>query len=170
MTQPAPAWSDLWRDVITYHPEVQWPVSDEVGLQLLGENWMELGSSYVTAGDSYLAGDEALDTAWPEGTGGDAYRKQVDTVRTTSVTDGEEMQTVGMLTTAFADDVREVKNAIDVLISQREEFYLELTQSLWAWFNGAEARRQAEQYRREAAYDIETIFVEKVTEIRERFG
>lgn len=158
MSKPPPVWSELWRDIVTYHPNVQWPVTNEVDMELVGKDWHEAGTAYLTAGEPQAAGDQELAAAWSGGAG-EEYRKRVDAARGTARATGEEMQSLGQLATVFARRVLMAKEQITDLIEYHEEFYLELTQSLWAWFNKEQALKEAEGYRMEVAGEIRDIFV-----------
>jgi len=146
VSSPPPVWSELWQDIVTHHPTIQWPVADEVELELIGKDWHELGTAFVTAGESQPAGDQAIAEAW-QGRAGQGYRQQLTEARRSASADGEEMQTVGQLATVLAEEVMPAKEQITDLIRQHEEFYLDLTWWLKAWFGGSEAARGAEEYR-----------------------
>jgi hypothetical protein len=163
MSMPPPVWSELWRDIVAYHPHIQWPVTDEVKTELVGKDWNEAGAAYLTAGEPQAV-DQELATAWPDGAG-EEYRKRVDAARGTARATGEEMRSLGHLATVFAKRVLMAKEQITDMIEYHEEFYLELTQSLWAWFNKEQALKEAEGYRMEVAGEIRDIFVKGVIAI-----
>lgn len=175
MSKPPPVWSELWRDVITHDPTIQWPVTDEMEMELLGEDWLELGTAYVAASDPQGdrtepgATDADVTAAWSGGSGA-AYGQRLGQARDAVSADGEGMQTTGQLAIVFAEEIRRTKDEIDRVIDHHEEFYLDLTQSLWAWFHPAESRREAEAYRVQVAGDLRTVIAERVNSLESRIG
>ncbi len=156
MSMPPPVWSSLWADIVTHHPTVQWPVANETDMELLAQDWERLGYNYLDAGEIRSIAERGIVDAWT-GEAGQEYQRQVDEARKNSRETGYTGLDMRSLVGLFAESVRIGKRHITDLIEKHEEFYVDVTDSMWAWFHPAEAREEAERYRTHIANEVSAI-------------
>jgi hypothetical protein len=162
MSMPPPVWSSLWADIVTHHPTIQWPVANETDMALLAQDWDRLGSNYLNAAEIRSVAERDIVDAWT-GEAGQEYQRQVDEARKNSRETGYTGLDMRELVQYFADSVRISKKRITELIDKHDEFYVDVTDSMWAWFHPAEAREEAERYRRSIANEVSEILHNEVS-------
>jgi hypothetical protein len=154
MSLPPPDWSALWGDIVTHHPAIQWPLVDAGELKRLAKDWGRLGNELLS-GD-YKYGEAELLHAWT-GEAGREYQRRMDEAKRNAREAGHMGLDMQSLVRMFHNTVGTSTNEIWDLMEKHEEFYLDLTWSLFAWFHPEEAGREAEKYRTKIAGEVSLI-------------
>jgi hypothetical protein len=117
MATPEPVDSSLWLALTAY---VDWPAGDEDRLPGLGTGWTDAGTSFLYAGSSTnVPGGEA----WTD-EAGEAYRAKVLEIQDKVITNGQALERLGRLATAYGEDVAYAKAAIAEFVRAWEPYFV----------------------------------------------